>query len=105
DRLAHLLHPAEITRVDIAILTDGHFEFEILVAAIRHVAAEVPIDSATAQGSARGAERDGVLGGQMRNTLRSLTPDGIVRQQIFILVNLFFEGGRELLDAVQEADR
>src|SRR5260370_36093973 len=48
-RFPHFGHAADVACPDIAILRDRHFEFEFLIAAIWHIAANVPVHAAGPQ--------------------------------------------------------
>ena len=104
-RLAHLVHADDVARPDIAIVRDRHLELELFVAGVGHVAAQVPIDAASAQRRPGDAERDGVFGGEMADALGAIDPDGIAGQQVLILVDLRRHDVEQLLHALVEIDR
>ena len=56
DRFPQFLNAAHVARVDIAVLRDGHSKLEFLVARVRHIAAEIEIHTAAAQGGAAAAQ-------------------------------------------------
>src|SRR6185312_3976312 len=68
-RLAQLFYPADITAPNIAIMADRYFEFEIFIAAVGHVAAEIEIDSAGAEGWAGQANGNRIFSADFRHAL------------------------------------
>src|SRR5271166_777222 len=101
-RFAHLFHPENKARPDVAIVLDGHLELELLVARVRHVTAQVPVDARCTSRWSGYAERDGVFGAEMADTFEAIDPDGIAGEEILILIDFFRQGLDELLNPAEQ---
>ena len=94
-RLAELLHANDVAGPDVAVIGDRDVELELLVAGVRHVAADIEIDARGAHRWTGDAQCDGVLGGEIADALEAAHPDGIGVEQAFVLLDMGGEGVEE----------
>ncbi len=102
--LAHFIEAEQVAGPDVAIVRNRHAKLKFLVAAIRHVAAEVEIDAGGAHDGAGDAERDRILFREVANTLEPIDEDRIAGEEVGILVDLFRECLDEGLNALEESE-
>src|ERR1700748_3870835 len=62
DRLSELLHADDISGPDVANVRDRYVELKLLIAAVRHVAADVEVDAGSAQWWSGHAQGNGIRG-------------------------------------------
>uniref|UniRef100_A0A8W7PRP2 Uncharacterized protein n=1 Tax=Anopheles coluzzii TaxID=1518534 RepID=A0A8W7PRP2_ANOCL len=105
ERLAHLLHSAQVAIVAVALGADRHVELDQIVRVVRLRFAQVPLDAGTAQHHAAEAVVQCVLGRHHADVDGTLHPDAIGRQHVLHLVQPLAELGRKLVDVVQQPER
>jgi hypothetical protein len=82
--LAHFLHAHEVAVVAIADRADRNVEFQILVAQIRLVLAQIPFHAAAAQVRAAQAVINRHLLGDHAEVAHAVHPDAVAREQRFV---------------------
>ena len=113
--LAHFLHANDIASVTVAVGGDGHVEIVVLIAAVGHVAAQIPVDAAAAQHRAGETHVDGVLAADDADALQAFFPQRAAGQHVLVVVEhagqdvdkvLQFgqEGGRQVFPHAADAD-
>ena len=102
--LAHFLHAHQIAIVRIAIGTDGHVEFDLIVGVVRLRLSQVPLDARTSEHDTAETEIQSVLGRDNANANGTLTPETIGSKQVFYLVQALSELLDELINVVHETD-
>jgi hypothetical protein len=98
ERLAELLHAAEVTVVAVTVDADGDVELDLVVGVIGLGLADIPRDT----GSTEHDTREGVVEGT--NTLGTADPDTVVGQELLSLVNAVTELGGPLVDVVKKTN-
>lgn len=104
-RLAKLLHAAEVAVVAVAVHADGDVEVDLVVGVVGLALAHVPRHAGAAQHDAREGVVEGVGGGDDADALRAALPDAVVREEFFGFVDAVAELRRPLVDVVEEAER
>ena len=113
--LAHLFHSNQVTAIRVAAVAHRHLEVVVLIATIRHVTAQIPIDAAAAQHGAGHAHVDGFRPAQHADTFQAFTPERPLCQHLFVLIDVarhhfeelaqaFQKGGRQVLPDAADAD-
>ena len=82
---------------------DRNLETVLLVAAVRIVATQIPVNTGTAQRRTGNAGIDGILGGDHAVADGPLQPDGILGKKPFVGIEVAGEGIDNLLDILFEA--
>lgn len=103
-RLAELLHPAQIPIIAIAVHAHGDIELHLAVRIVRRALAYVPGHPGAAQHDAREGVVERVGGGHDADALGAPDPDPVVGQELLGLVDAVAELGRPLVDVVEEAE-
>ena len=83
--LAHLFHADKVAVVTIASRADRHIKFQILIAEVRLVFAQIPIHAAAAQIRAAQTVIDGHLLGDNSQVAQAIHPNAVAREQGFRL--------------------
>src|SRR5262245_19371725 len=105
-RLLHLLDAAEIAVVRVARLADGHVEVVVLVAEVRALLAEVPLDAGRAETRTREAVADRDVARHHADVLQAVDPDAVRRQEALdVALDALRQVLDEALDAVDPAGR
>ncbi len=104
-RLAELLHAAEVAVVAVAVDADGDVEVDLVVGVVGLALAHVPGHAGAAQHDAREGVVEGVGGGDDADALRAALPDAVVGQELFGFVDAVAELRRPLVDVVEKAER
>lgn len=103
ERLAELLHTAEIAVVAVAVYTDGNVELDLVVGIIRLGLADVPGDAGTAEHGAGERVVNSVSGGDDTYALCAADPDTVVSEHFLGFVKTVAELSGPLVDVVEEA--
>ena len=104
ERLAELLHAAEVAVVAVAVDADGHVELHLVVRVVGLALAHVPGHAAAAEHDAREGVVEGVGGGDDANALGPAFPDPVVGEELFGLVDPVAKLRRPLVNVVEEAN-
>lgn len=104
ERLAELLHSAEVSVVAVAIDTDWHIELDLVIGVIGGGLADIPRNSRSSKHNTREGEVESIGGGDNTNTTKTVDPDTVVRQHFFGLVDTVAELGGPLVDVIEQAD-
>src|SRR6185295_2212264 len=105
-RLLHLLDAAEIAVVRVAGLADGNVEVVVLVAEVRALLAQIPLDARRAQTRAREAVADRDVARHHADALQAIDPDAVRREQALdVALDALRQVLDEALDAVDPAGR
>src|SRR5258708_30421725 len=105
ERLPEFLHAHEIPIVGVAGHADGDVELHLVVRGVRLVLAHVARDAGSAQRRTAETEADRFRTRDDADAARPLEPDAVVRQQLFVLVDLRVHDAAELQDLLVEAGR
>jgi hypothetical protein len=103
-RLAELLHTAEVTVVAVTVDTNGHVELDLVVSIVRLGLADVPWDTRATKHDTSERVVESVSGGNNTNTLGTALPDTVVGQKLLGLVNAVTELGGPLVDIIQDTN-
>lgn len=105
ERLAELLHTAQVTVVAVTVDTNGNIELDLVVGIIRLGLADIPGDTGATEHDTSETHVQSVGGVNDTNTLGSGLPDTVIRKQLLGLVDAVTELGGPLVDVIQKADR
>jgi hypothetical protein len=105
ERLAELLHPAQVTVIAVTVDTDGNVEFDLVVGIVWLRLANIPRHTGATQHDTREAHVQGFRSTDHSNTLGSGLPDPVVRQQFFRLVNSVAKLSGPLVDIIEQTER
>src|SRR5690348_7323995 len=97
-RLPHLFHAHEVAVVGVARGAYGNFKFVLVVGGVGHRFANVPLHAAGAKHRTRGTESNRVFRLQNSYALCTAEPDAVLRQQVLVVLDAWFEGFAETLD-------
>lgn len=101
-RLAELLHAAEVAVIAVAVDTDRDVELDLVVGVVGLGLADVKGDAGAAEHDAREGEVDGLGGRDDADALETVDPDAVVRQHFFSFIDAVAELRRPLVDVVEE---
>ena len=104
ERLAELLHAAEVTVVAITVDADGDVEINPVVGVVGLRLADVPGDTGSAEHDTGERVVDGIGSGDDTNTLGAANPDTVVSQHFLGLVNAITELSGPLVDIVEQSN-
>lgn len=105
ERLAELLHAAEVAVVAVAVDADGDVELDLVVGVVRLALADVPWHTRTAEHDAREGQVQGVGGRDHADAAQTVDPDTVVREHLLGLVNAVAELRGPLVDVIEQAER
>jgi hypothetical protein len=104
ERLAELLHAAEVTVVAVTVDTNGDVELDLVVGIIRLGLADIPRNTGSAEHDTGEGVVESVSGADDTNTLGTADPDTVVGQELLSLVNAVTELGGPLVDVIKKTD-
>lgn len=105
ERLAELLHAAQITVVAVTVDTNGNIELNLVVRIIRLGLADIPGDTGATEHDTSETHIQSVGSVNNTNTLGSGLPNTVIRKQLLSLVDTVTELSGPLVDIIQKADR
>src|SRR5436309_2590449 len=105
NRFSELLHAAHISREYITMRRNRHFELELFVTRIRHIAAEVEIHSASSKSRPAGPQGERVFSGNLRHTFRAHHPDRVSGQQVFVFVHFGWKPIGKITHTLEKSNR
>src|SRR5260370_1412164 len=103
--LAHLRNSDHVAREAVRIGARGHIELEFFIAGVGENFAVVVRHARGAKRRPRHAQRDGILGGNVANSLRSANPDAVAGEQLLVFVDAPGHHLQKFLDALEVAGR
>jgi hypothetical protein len=103
-RLAELLHTAEVTVVAVTVDTNGHVELDLVVSIVRLGLADIPWDTRSTKHDTSERVVESVSGGNNANTLGTALPDAVVGQKLLGLVNAVTELSGPLVDIIENTN-
>src|SRR5690606_15293512 len=101
----HFGNAHQIAVVAVAIDTNGNIEIEAIVHFVRLHAAQIPLNSGTAQHRAGKAQGLGTLGADNTYANQTLFPDPVVGQQRFVFIYAGWKTLGKVFDEVQQRAR
>ena len=104
ERLAELLHAAEVTVVAVTVDADGDVELDLVVGVIGLGLADIPRDTGSTEHDTREGVVEGISSADDTNTLGTADPDTVVGQELLSLVNAVTELGGPLVDVVKKTN-
>jgi hypothetical protein len=104
ERLAELLHSAEVSVVAVTVGSNGNIEFDLVVGVVRLVLADVERNTRTSQHDTSEGKVQSLSGRNDTNTPQSLNPDTVVSQHLLGLVDSVAELGSPLVNVVEKAN-
>lgn len=105
ERLAELLHTAEVTVVAVTVDTNGNIELDLVVGIVRLRLTDIPRDTGATEHDTSEAHVQCISGVDNTNTLGSGLPDTVIREQLLGLIDTVSELGGPLVDIIQKAER
>jgi hypothetical protein len=103
-RLAELLHAAEVTVVAVTVDTNGHIELNLVVSIVGLGLADIPWDTRTTKHDTSERVVESICGRNNTNTLGTALPDTVVGQKLLSLVNAVTELSGPLVDVVKDTN-
>ena len=105
DALANLGDPHLISREAIACRLRLHVEIKLVVAGVRESLADVVGHAAAAKQRTGRADGNGVLRAQAADALGSCHPDAVLREQVFVFVDMAGQGVHHAPHAIEPVRR
>src|SRR5207245_10937177 len=102
---SEILHAAHISREYLTMRRNRHFELELFVTRIRHIAAEVEIHSASSKSRPAGPQGERVFSGNLRHTFRAHHPDRVSGQQVFVFVHFGWKPIGKITHTLEKSNR
>jgi hypothetical protein len=103
-RLAELLHTAEVTVVAVTVDTDGDIELNLVVSIVRLRLADIPWDTGATKHDTSERVVESISSGNDTNTLGTALPDTVVGQKLLGLVNAVTELSGPLVDIIEDTN-
>ena len=104
ERLAELLHAAEVTVVAVTVDADGDVELDLVVGVIGLGLADIPRDTGSTEHDTREGVVEGISSADDTNTLGTADPDTVVGQKLLGLVDAVAELCGPLVDIVKKTN-
>jgi hypothetical protein len=104
ERLAELLHAAEVAVVAVTVDANGNVKLDLVVGVVRLGLADVPRNTGTTEHDTREGVVEGISSADDTNTLGTADPDTVVGQELLSLVNAVTELGSPLVDVVEKTN-
>lgn len=102
ERLAELLHTAEVTIVAVAVHTNRYIKFDLVVSIVRLGLANIPWDTRSTEHDTSEAHVQGVRSAHNTNSLSSGLPDTVVGKQLLSFVDAVTKLCGPLVDIIEE---
>ena len=104
ERLAELLHTAQISVVAVTVNTNRDIELDLVIRVIGSTLADVPRDTRSSEHNTREGEVQGISSRDGSDILQSLDPDTVVCKHLLGLVDSVTKLGRPLVDVVEQTN-
>lgn len=104
ERLAELLHSAQVAVVAVAVLTNGNVEFDLVVGIVGLALSDIPRNARASQHHTGERQVESLGSGNDTNASQSLDPDTVVSKHFLRLVNTVTELGGPLVDVVKDTN-
>ena len=104
ERLAELLHAAQVAVVAVAVDADGNVEFDLVVGVVGLRLADVPWYAGSSKHDTREGVVEGIGGRDDADALGSADPDSVVCEKLFGFVDAVAELSCPLVDVVEESE-
>ena len=105
ERLAELLHAAQVAVVAVAVDADGNVELDLVVGVVRLALADVPRHTGTAEHDACEGQVQSVGGRDHADAAQTVDPDTVVRKHLLGLVDAVAELSGPLVNIIEQAER
>jgi hypothetical protein len=104
ERLAELLHTAEVTIIAVTVDTDRHIELDLIISVVRLRLADIPWDTGATEHDTSETHVQRIGGADDTNALGSGLPNTVVGEEFLGFIDTVTELGGPLVDIVKETE-